>query len=52
MHMTRFCAIEVIAEPWRRSIGLWWDILVIAVFNLVIVSLQPHRRRDAEDGRR
>ncbi len=74
MQMTRFCAIEVIGEPCQRSIGLWWDILVIAVFSLVIcywaqavhgpfgrgdppkrpahVSLQPHRRRGAEDGRR
>ena len=36
MQMTRFCAIEVIGEPCERSIGLWWDILVIAVFSLVI----------------
>jgi hypothetical protein len=36
MQMTRFCAIEVIGEPCQRSIGLQWDILVIAVFSLVI----------------
>jgi hypothetical protein len=34
--MTWFCAIEVIGELCQRSIGLWWDILVIAVFSLVI----------------